>query len=151
MLLHKRGTTGKGSRNVLLVKTVTEVSHNRHLAPINTPTDIWHLSTHIRKCYWCNIYLAMVGTKTKMKLCEKVLGISLMNKKRHWMPFDQNRPLERPQVRWDDDIKQSLIGGQSGMNNWQLKARDRDEWKHPKEAYLQYGDNRLTTTTIVAL
>lgn len=37
------------------------------------------------------------------------------------------------------------------MNNWQLEARDRDEWKHPKEAYLQYGDNRLTTTTIVAL
>jgi hypothetical protein len=63
----------------------------------------------------------------------------------NWRPFDQTRPLGRPPERWDDDIKRFVIRGISDeerdpTKNWQKLARNREQWKSLKEAYLQYGE-----------
>ncbi|XP_060804865.1 uncharacterized protein LOC132902721 [Amyelois transitella] len=48
-----------------------------------------------------------------------------------WRPWGEKRPRGRPQMRWDDDIRQ--IAG----TRWLQVAQSRDEWRSLKEAYTQ--------------
>jgi hypothetical protein len=48
-----------------------------------------------------------------------------------WRPWENKRPVGRPQKRWVDDV--IPIAGK----NWSSKAQNREEWKNLEEAYIQ--------------
>lgn len=54
-----------------------------------------------------------------------------------WRPWDQKRPVGRPQMRWKDDIKRTA------GNNWMQTAQDRTMWRKLKEAYTKMVEEGL--------
>src|SRR5436190_285345 len=48
-----------------------------------------------------------------------------------WLPLHLKRKQARPKMRWEDDIKKFI-----GVT-WMRVARDRKDWKHREEAFIQ--------------
>ena len=55
-----------------------------------------------------------------------------------WLPLDLKRKKARPKMRWEDDIKKYI-----GVI-WIRVARERTDWKHHEDAFIQqWIDNGL--------
>src|SRR5271154_1003772 len=50
-----------------------------------------------------------------------------------WLRIHLKRKKARPKMRWEDDIKKYI-----GVT-WMRVARDRKDWKHHEEAFIQNG------------
>ena len=42
---------------------------------------------------------------------------------------EERRPLERPRLRWEDNIKTDLQEMGRGFGEWMVLAQDRDRWR----------------------
>ena len=53
--------------------------------------------------------------------------------------LEGKRPLERPWLRWEDNIKMDLQEGRCGGTDWIELARDKDRWRAFVNAVMKLG------------
>ena len=57
---------------------------------------------------------------------------------------ERKRPLGRPRLRWEDDIKKDLQEMGRGCGDWMEFAQDRDRWRALVSTVMNFGFHKIS-------